>query len=98
MFKGYFLFFKLKNSGINPLCVVSAKNRSITQYSIAESSKVKIKLNGDYIIDSYMIYSDFEGTITTQYSYDYVPDHQRDFKEPIETYKDKIENFEEINY
>lgn len=54
--------------------------------------KTKINLNGDCIINSTDLRSDFDGNISATYSYDYVPDHQKDIVSPIEseTYKDKI--------
>lgn len=61
-------------------------------------AKTKVSLNRDCIVDNTSSRSDFDGNVSATYSYDYVPDHQKDIISPIESenYKDKI-IFEEEN-
>lgn len=55
-------------------------------------SKLKVVLNKDGLITEYTWVSDYYGNMTSNYSYDYVPDHQKEIVSPIESenYKDKI--------
>lgn len=83
-------------SSLNPMCFVSIFNREILTYDLIHDAKAKITLNNDYLVETAKYKLEFDALMSSSFSYDYVPDHQKDFKEPTEKYKDKIENIDEI--
>ena len=88
---------RIKKS-INPLYFVSLKNRQIIDNDF-KGNKAIYTLNNDYLLESYILKTELYGKIYISYSYDYVQDHfnNKEIKNPLDEYKDKIKDFEELN-
>ncbi len=68
---------------------VSISNRQYKSISFADDLTKKVQLNKDYVVESANIqFKDYRGTVTFNYSYDYVPDHfkEREIEDPQEKY------------
>lgn len=65
---------------------VSIRNRYYKTISITDDAKTKVQLNKDYLIEESNIKLENQNRIiTTNYSYDYVQDHFKELKNPIES-------------
>ena len=60
---------------------------------------MRVTLTNDYLVEDYVLETEFDGSVRIHYSYSYVQDHFDDMEieNPIEVYKEKISNLEEIN-
>lgn len=87
-------FKQILISSLLPNYHVSAKNREINMN--VRGMKIRITLSNDYLIQSYDRITEFDGTLKVNFSYDYVQDHFTDIEDPLETYKDRIENYDQI--
>ncbi len=84
---------------INPIYHVSIKNNTIYMNNF-NKIKYRIMLSNDGLIIDYAMMTEFDGGVNASFSYSYVQDHfkDREIKDPIETYKDKISNYSEIEH
>lgn len=86
-FKNIFL------ASINPCYFVSIFNREITYYSLLHHAKQRITLTNDYLISNVSLKTEYDGNVSINYSYDYVPGHFKNnnrIENPLEKYKDMI--------
>lgn len=78
-------------ASINPMYYyVSIFNREIRYISLTNSAKSQVVLNNDYQVEIMNVKTEYDGSLSSYYSYDYVQDHFKNRKEPLEKYKDKI--------
>lgn len=82
---------------INPFSSVSIKKREIYVNNL-NRFKLRILLNQDCLIERYTWQSEFDGSMDLNLSYNYVPEHfiGKEIENPLEKYKDKILNIEDI--
>lgn len=83
---------------INPFSSVSITKREICVNNL-NKFKLRILLTQDCLIERYTWQSEFDGSMDINLSYNYVPEHfvGKEIENPIEKYKDKILNIEDIN-
>ncbi len=91
-------FKGILSASLNPLYQVSLSRREIYA-NYFNRAKMRVTLTNDYLVEDYILETEFDGTVRLHYSYSYVQDHFDDMEvqNPIEVYKDKISNLEEIN-
>ena len=65
-------------------------NNEYRKISIFGSGKTRIKLTKDCLVEQTNVITEFDGSSTVSYSYDYVQDHFSEIESPVEQYKDKI--------
>lgn len=85
-------------ASINPVYQVSLTRREIYINNF-NRLKVRILLTKDCLVESYNLQTEFDGSVSLRFSYDYVQDHfdDTDIYDPLVVYKDKIENYSEID-
>ncbi len=80
-------------ASINPCYYVSIFNREIIHYSTLYHAKQKVTLTEDCLVNNIILKTEYNGNVSSNYSYDYVPGHFEDkdrIKNPVEKYKDMI--------
>ena len=83
---------------LNPMYQVSLRRREIYLNNF-NRLKMRVVLTQDCLVENYILETEFDGSIGLNFSYSYVQDHfdDRNIYDPIEVYKDKIQNLEDIN-
>ena len=91
-------FKSILSASLNPLYKVSLSRREI-YVNYFNRAKMRVTLTNDYLVEDYVLETEFDGSVRIHYSYSYVQDHFDDMEieNPIEVYKEKISNLEEIN-
>lgn len=69
---------------------VSMKNRQFKNFSFSDNVKRKVQLNKDYLVESITQKFEYNNLTSITFSYDYVPDHFEEIKDPSEKYSNKI--------
>ena len=90
-------FKGILSASLNPLYQVSLTRREIYA-NYFNRAKMRVTLTNDYLVEDYVLETEFDGSVRIHYSYSYVQDHFDDMEiiNPIEMYKEKIQNYEEI--
>lgn len=86
-------------ASISPLYQVNIKSNTIYRTYLS-GIKNRVTLTNDGLISSFDMKTEFDGEMSINFSYDYVPGHfeGRQIKDPVEIYKDQISNYSEIEY
>lgn len=83
-------------ASINPIYQVSIARNEIYVNNF-NRFKMRIQFTQDCLIEHYVMETEFDGTIGFSASYNYVQDHfNKEITPPLEEYKDKIININEI--
>ena len=90
-------FKGILSASLNPLYQVSLSRREI-YVNYFNRLKMRVTLTNDYLVEDYILETEFDGGVRLHYSYNYVQDHFKDMEiqNPIEVYKDIIQNYDEI--
>lgn len=82
---------------LNPMYNVSITKNEIYMNNIINKVKMKVSLSKDCLVEYYVLATEFDGTVSVNISYDYVQDHfDEEIIPPLEEYKDKIVNLEDV--
>lgn len=79
-------------SSLNPFCNVSVRNKVIYNNFIWSSTKNRIRLTNDGLIERYDVMEEYNDKLTVNFSYDYVQEHFANINEvePAIEFKDII--------
>lgn len=92
-------FKEIMLCSINPIYQVNVITNTIYVRNF-NGAKQRIILNNDCLVSAMDLQTEFDGGMSINISYDYVPGHfeGRQIKDPVEIYKDQISNYSEIEY
>ena len=92
-------FKEIMLCSINPIYQVNVITNTIYVRNF-NGAKQRIILNNDCLVSAIDLQTEFDGGMSINISYDYVPGHfeGRQIKDPVEIYKDQISNYSEIEY
>jgi len=83
-------------ASLNPFYHISISRNEI-YVNVFNRFKQRIQLTKDCLIEHYIMETEFDGTIAFSASYNYVQDHfDKEIIPPVEAYKDKLVNKEDI--
>lgn len=82
-------------TSLNPLYQVSIVRREI-YFNGFNRIKQRILLNNDYLVQTVDLQTEFDGTNSVTYSYDYVQDHFKEIQDPLDKYSGNIVKFEDL--
>ena len=83
-------------ASLNPLYHVSVTKNEIYVNNF-NRLKIRVLLSKDCLVEHYVMETEFDGTVSVSVSYNYVQDHfDKEIIPPLEAYKDKIINLEDV--
>lgn len=83
-------------ASLNPMYHVSLARNEIYMNNF-NRLKIRVLLSKDCLVEHYVMETEFDGTISVTVNYNYVQDHfDKEITPPLEAYKDKIVNLENV--